>query len=125
MNADWKRRRTVLCACGCGRRGPHGGHGYIKACYARWVLWGRPAEGPPLPGTAPRRVTPRPVPEYCSRGHRLDETTLVIAPYGRRCRACRREDTYPDLRKAMTVRADQYPSPGCTTHGPLLIDPDN
>jgi hypothetical protein len=50
VSADRARRVRITCSC-CGQPGENRGHGWCVACYARWVYWGRPAEGPPLPGT--------------------------------------------------------------------------
>jgi hypothetical protein len=50
MSADRTRRRRITCSC-CGQPGENRSRGWCVACYARWVYWGRPAEGPPLPGT--------------------------------------------------------------------------
>lgn len=49
-----RKRRTTTCTS-CGETGPHRGHGYCFTCYARWVYHGRPADGPPLPYSAPRK----------------------------------------------------------------------
>lgn len=41
-------RPTINCAC-CGRTGSHQAHGWIAACYWRWMRAGQPEEGPPAP----------------------------------------------------------------------------
>ncbi|PWW50248.1 hypothetical protein [Actinokineospora spheciospongiae] len=86
---DTARRRAILCACGCGRTGPHRGHGYITACYSRWIAHGRPETGPPAPGASARKPsslkgTKRTA--TCVRGH--DRSCL--AP-GAVCPDCQRE----------------------------------
>lgn len=84
-------RRTTTCTC-CGQTRPHHGHGYCTACYSRWHYHGRPASGPPPAGTSPRQNKPRPTPDYCHRGHRLDDTNLRYDCRGVRvCRSCRIE----------------------------------
>jgi hypothetical protein len=89
---DRERRAVVVCAC-CGRTGAHRGHGLCVACYARWVYWGRPPQGPPLPGSAPprrRRATPRAISARCrSRRHALTGGDLIISGSSWACRACR------------------------------------
>jgi hypothetical protein len=99
--SDRSRRRTIVCAC-CGETAAHRGHGYCVACYTRWVYHGRPAAGPPKPGTTtpkPRQPRPRVIPETCQHGHTLDATNLRFDGRGARyCRACRyvNEKTYND-----------------------------
>jgi len=91
---DRARRRIIICSS-CGEEGAHRGHGWCVACYNRWVYHGRPDTGPPAPGATPakpRTVTPKPIPEECGHGHRLDERNLRFNADGaRECRACSRE----------------------------------
>jgi hypothetical protein len=71
MSADRTRRRTIICKC-CSVQGAHRGHGWCVACYARWIYHGRPASGPPKPGTAPRRPNStkgRKIRDLCINGH--------------------------------------------------------
>ncbi|GAA0402700.1 hypothetical protein GCM10009530_63330 [Microbispora corallina] len=44
-----RRRPTIVCRCGCARRGKHCNNGLIGACYRRWLRAGKPAGGPPAP----------------------------------------------------------------------------
>lgn len=48
-------RREIACAC-CGEAGHHHAHGWITACYQRWLHAGKPASGPP-PSTEAKRET--------------------------------------------------------------------
>lgn len=92
MSADRARRRTITCAC-CAQTAAHRGRGYCVACYTRWVYHGRPADGPPAPGTVapkPRAAADRFIPARCGHGHVLNSVNLRFTPSGvRYCRACR------------------------------------
>lgn len=98
---DRTRRRIITCAS-CHEPGPHRGHGYCVTCYTRWVYHGRPAGGPPQPGTItpkPRAKATRVIPTHCAHGHRLNAANLRFTPAGvRYCRACRyvTEKTYTE-----------------------------
>ncbi|MEU1497334.1 HNH endonuclease signature motif containing protein [Streptomyces sp. NPDC005732] len=52
---DRNRSRTIVCAS-CGTTAANRGYGYCNNCYARWLRWGRPVDGPP----PPRVRKPRP-----------------------------------------------------------------
>jgi len=108
---DRARRATIACSC-CGLEGAHRGHGWCVACYTRWVYWGRPAEGPPLPGAAPRRARPRKpaaVPARCRSGrHALTDTNLIMQDTSWRCRACQSEVEARYRRRRFARRHDGH-----------------
>lgn len=86
---DNATRRTITCTS-CHQQAPHHGHGYCTACYSRWHYHGRPTGGPPAPGTIPRQARPQPIPEFCHRGHPLDDINLRYDCRGvRLCHSCR------------------------------------
>lgn len=111
MTSDRARRRLVVCAC-CGSKSAHRGHGWCVACYTRWVYWGRPPEGPPLPGvTAPRRTArqPRALPERCRSGrHPLAGANLITDGLTWRCRACQQDAGTRYRRRRFARRHDGH-----------------
>jgi hypothetical protein len=111
MSADRARRPWIMCSC-CRQPGAHRGHGWCVACYTRWVYWGRPADGPPLPGAAPRRARPRKpaaVPDRCRSGrHPLTGANLIMSGASWRCRACQREAEARCRRRRFARRHDGH-----------------
>ena len=108
---DRERRTVVVCSC-CGRTDAHRGHGLCVACYARWVYWGRPPQGPPLPGSTPprrRQRTPRAIPARCRSGrHALTGGNLIISGSSWACRACRRAGEARYRRRRFARRHDGH-----------------
>jgi hypothetical protein len=45
-------RRSIRCGC-CGTLGRHWAHGWVTACYDRWLRAGKPEGGPPPPWSRP------------------------------------------------------------------------
>lgn len=59
-------RPLIRCAC-CDRLGPHKAHGWISACYRRWLDHGKPPGGPPAPYQ--HHQQPRPYDVYADYVH--------------------------------------------------------
>lgn len=103
----------ITCAC-CGRGGRRAAHGWIMACYQRWLTAGRPADGPPPPqatsGAHLARLRSERTAQAAARRTRARE--LCAAGWGRDAIATEIGVSEDTVRKYTAgVRADVAPTP--------------